>query len=276
LSRKPIIDDPGGIYHLIQRGNNRVYIFDKKEDKAELLDLIRTYQLELGFECLGYVIMGNHYHLIIKRVSSASIAEIMHRINFRFARYYNQKNKRTGHVFENRYRGYLVNDDAYLLTLLRYIHQNPVVAKMCRKVSEYPWSSDGAYRKNEPLGLTSIDFILNIFSEDRYIALKEYDIFMDEYKIEPKFDFDPQIAPKTPPAADPKKVSSSKSLDKILKECADDKAYSAILSGSRQRVLTAVKKKFIIQALHANYSKREISRFMSISEAAVSKLSMDE
>jgi REP element-mobilizing transposase RayT len=90
LSRKPIVDYPGGIYHLIQRGNNRIYIFEKKEDKAELLDLIRTYQLELGFECLGYVIMGNHYHLIIKRESSASIAEIMHRINFRFARYYNQ------------------------------------------------------------------------------------------------------------------------------------------------------------------------------------------
>ncbi|WKY46961.1 hypothetical protein Q5O24_11405 [Eubacteriaceae bacterium ES3] len=85
---------------------------------------------------------------------------------------------------------------------------------------------------------------------------------MNEYKIESDFDLELQLAPKMPciPASAPIKVSHSKSLDKILKECADDTAYSAILTGSRQRTLTEVKKKFITQALNANFSSNAMSR----------------
>lgn len=139
MGRKSRFEYPGGIYHLIQRGNNREFIFEQKEDKEYLLELIKEYRETMGFKLYGYVIMGNHYHLII-RISETPLKDIMHRINNIFSRHYNRKNKRTGHVFENRYKGILVIDDRYLLSLLRYVHQNPVSANICKNIKDYHWS----------------------------------------------------------------------------------------------------------------------------------------
>lgn len=183
MGRKPRFEYPGGVYHLIQRGNNREFIFKEKEDKEYLLDLTKEYRETMEFELYGYVIMGNHYHLVI-RISETPLRSIMHRINNKFSRHYNRKNKRSGHVFENRYKGILVIDDRYLLSLLRYVHQNPVNAKICNNISDYIWSSDSCYRLNNAAGMVDIDFILNMLSEDRTKAIMAYKDFMDENKKE--------------------------------------------------------------------------------------------
>jgi len=292
MGRKPLLEYDGGVYHLIQRGNNREYIFCRNEDKEFLLGILREYQIEMGFECYGYVIMGNHYHLVLKR-HDIPIKEIMHRINSHFSRYYNQKNKRTGHVFENRYKGCHVNDDRYLLSLMRYVHQNPVAAKICRQVWEYPWSSDAYYRKNNGLGLVSIDAVLGIFSENRSQALPAYCEFMDAKKLEQPDDFEPpgleQARITTAPAipaplvkatgeSTPGKPGGSQSaLETILKRvAADEEIYAAIKSGSRKRFLSPYKKAFIEQALRDHYTMREIGAFISVSEVAVYKMSVKE
>ena len=181
MGRKPRFEYPGGVYHLIQRGNNREYIFEKTEDKEFLLGLIKECKEIMGFQLFGFVIMGNHYHLIIK-ISEAPLRDIMHRINTKFSRNYNIKNKRTGHVFENRYKGILVIDDKYLLSLLRYVHQNPVSAHMSKNITDYTWSSDKYYRANNNQEIIDIDFILNIFANNRLDAIRTYIDFMDENK----------------------------------------------------------------------------------------------
>lgn len=274
MSRKPRFEYPGGVYHLIQRGNNREFIFKEMEDKEYLLDLIKEYREIMGFELYGYVIMGNHYHLAI-RISEAPLKDIMHRINNKFSRYYNQKHKRSGHVFENRYKGILVIDDRYLLSLVRYIHQNPVSANICEKVGNYIWSSDRYYRTNNQEDIVDIDFILNMFSENRTDAIIAYKDFMDENKKEDISAFEQVdvIGKVNTTMLDNYLKKDKKSLDEILYEVTEDKKiFNEIKLGSRKRYLSSYKRQFIEFAINANYTMKEIGENISISDAAVFKI----
>lgn len=274
LTRKPRFEYPGGVYHLIQRGNNREYIFREKEDKEFLLDLIREYRDIMDFDLYGYVIMGNHYHFVIK-ISEAPLKDIMHRINNKFSRYYNQKYKRSGHVFENRYKGILVIDDRYLLSLIRYVHQNPVDAKICNRVEDYIWSSDKDYRTNNQIGMVDIDFILNMLSENRSQAIRAYKEFMDENKKEDIEVFEQVdiIGRVNTIALDNYLKKEKESLDEILHRVTnDEKIFKEIKAGARKRYLSAYKKEFIEIALKENYRMKDIGASISISDAAVFKI----
>lgn len=274
MGRKPRLDYPGGIYHLIQRGNNREYIFSKRQEKEYLLALIQEYGQVMGFTLYGYVIMGNHYHLMI-RISQAPLKDIMHRINNKFSRYYNRRYKRTGHVFENRYKGILVVDDRYLLSLLRYIHQNPVTAHMCEKIEAYPWSSDQCYRGNELGGMVDIDFILDIFSKNRSMAIKKYIEFMDQDKKEDieVFENCAVVGKRDIENIEEYLQPDRKSLEEILQEITKDREiYNAIKTGSRKRYLRDYKKAFIQEAIKTNYTMKEIGASISISDVAVFKI----
>jgi len=279
LGRKPRFEYPGGVYHIIQRGNNREYIFANNEDKKFILSLLQESSEKFAFHIYGYVIMSNHYHLIIK-LSDVPLKDIMHRINNKFSRGFNKKYNRTGHVFENRYKAILVIDDRYLLSLLRYVHQNPVIANMCKHVYDYPWSSDGLYRSNNTQnGIVNIDFILDIFSKNRVEALKAYIDFMDENKKEDigvfeKADVIGQVNTKR---IDEYIELETKPLNQILKEITkDEEIYNDIKLGSRKRHLTTYKKKFIEAALKFNYTMKEVGDSISISDVAVYKLHNSE
>lgn len=274
MSRKPRFEYPGGVYHLIQRGNNREFIFREMEDKEYFLDLIKEYREIMEFELYGYVIMGNHYHLII-RIAETPLKDIMHRINNKFSRYYNRKNKRSGHVFENRYKGILVIDDRYLLSLLRYIHQNPVSANMCENTEDYIWSSDKYYRSNNGEGMVDIDFILNMLSKNRTDAIIAYKDFMDENKKEDISAFEQVdiIGKVNTIMLDDYLKKEKKGLDEILHEITnDEKIFNEIKLGSRKRYLSTYKKQFIESAIKANYTMKEIGKNISISDAAVFKI----
>jgi putative transposase len=278
LGRKPRIEYIGGVYHTIQRGNNREYIFQGNENKEYLLGLIKEYKTKMNFELLGYVFMDNHYHLIVKTLS-APLQEIMHRINNKFSKYYNFINGRTGHVFESRYKGILVKNDGYILSLLRYVHQNPVRAKLCKKVSDYKWSSDSCYRQNKHSGIVDIDLLLSIFSQDRAAAVKEYIKFMDAGEMEEVSTFEDAVFigdEGSDDACPGVKIKSGnrRSLDEILLEVTKEKAiYEKIKTGSRKRHLTYYKREYIHQALNANYTMEEIGKNIGISAAAVFKMS---
>jgi putative transposase len=146
MGRKSRVEFKGAIYHVIKRGNNRDYIFDQRKDKESLLKYIEYAKEDGGFNLMGYVIMDNHYHLIIQ-TDDKPLNKIMQTINNRYSKVYNKRHDRTDHVFGARYKGILVMDDKYLFSLLRYIHHNPVRAKICQEVAQYKWSSDYYYRK---------------------------------------------------------------------------------------------------------------------------------
>ncbi len=103
-------------------------MFKSDREKAYLLKILSETKEIFDFKIYAYVIMNNHYHFLVQTFN-IPISKIMHRINTRYAKYYNYKTKRTGPVFEDRYTGIPVEDEGYLLTLIRYIHNNPVSAK---------------------------------------------------------------------------------------------------------------------------------------------------
>ncbi|MBF8984882.1 transposase [Lutibacter sp. B2] len=275
MGRKPRVEYEGGVYHVIQRGNNKEYIFEKKEEKIYLLNMIREYKEILGFEIYGFVVMDNHYHIVMKTLQEP-LHKIMHRINNRYSKYYNYINGRTGHVFENRYKGILVKEDKYLLSLIRYVHQNPVRANMCNKVKDYKWSSDLCYRNHIQREIVNIDFVLDILSENRKEAIKLYRGFMDGEEEEERSFFEEglcigenQIEIKRIEL----KKNDKKNLDEILYEATQDKKlYEEIKKGSRKRNLSIYKKEYIKRSLASNYKMKEIGENISISEVAVFKI----
>lgn len=277
MARQRRIEYKGAIYHVIQRGNNKEYIFDKSLYKGYLVKIIKETKARYDFKFYGYIIMDNHYHLIIQTID-IPISKIMHGINSRYAKYYNFKEGKIGPVFQDRYKGVLIESERYLLQLLKYIHLNPVKANMCSSIDKYKWSSDVFYRRNIK-SLIDIDEVLDIISSNRIGAIKNYIEFMDKEYNESEFDsniFENVQA-----------IGSSKfkeqilfednshvmSLDEILKEvCPSDIEYNLIKSGSRKRYLTEFKIEYVKKARGFNYSYTDIGKHIGISDVAAAKL----
>ena len=147
-----------GIYHVMLRGINRQDIFEDKEDYARMLrcmeQMLEQYDEQgnrLPPLCTfyAYCLMSNHVHLLLK-VNQKDIGSTIKHLGIMYALYYNQKYSRSGHLFQDRFKSEPVNDMAYFVTLLRYIHQNPTKAGIVSKVGEYVWSSWNEYTGEVP------------------------------------------------------------------------------------------------------------------------------
>jgi REP element-mobilizing transposase RayT len=232
MGRRPRIEFQGAVYHVI--------IFQHKEDKVDFLRCLEAAKEAYPFNLLGYVIMDNHYHLIIE-TKETPLNKIMQKINNAYSKSYNKRYQRSDHVFGGRYKGILVNDDSYLLTLLRYLHANPVRAKITSNPDLYEWSSDQFYRSNNARQV-AIDKILDMFSKNRQIAIAEYKKFMSQKEqIENPMEFFEKVSV----IGDDKKESEKQSeirkketLDQILVRVSDcEEVFRLIKSGSRKRFI---------------------------------------
>lgn len=163
-----------GIYHIMVRGINRQDIFHDEEDRQRYLETLQRIFINSNCEVLGYCLMSNHVHLLIKEGDN-NISNVMKRLGVSYAYYYNLKYGHSGHVFQDRFKSECVEDDKYLLTVLRYIHCNPVKAKIVPKIEEYPWSSSQAYYGNRenPTGLTKTQLILGLYDEQKEKAVEK-------------------------------------------------------------------------------------------------------
>jgi len=155
-----------GIYHTMLRGINKQQIFEDEEDNERFIENLHQCKAVSGFELYAYCLMGNHVHLLI-REANENLEQIFKRIGVRYALWYNWKYKRVGHLFQDRFRSEPVNDDRYFLTVLRYIHQNPVKAGICVKAEEYRWSSYGEYFGGNTI--IDCDMALSIIGLDEFI-----------------------------------------------------------------------------------------------------------
>ncbi len=159
-----------GIYHVLVRGINRGALFHDDEDRQRYLYTLTKFIKDN--EVLGYCLMDNHVHLLIKEGLNG-ISNLMHRLGASYAYFFNNKYERVGHVFQNRFKSENVEDDSYLKVVIRYIHQNPIKAGMVNKAESYRWSSCQAYYGGKDYfpGLTSTDLILSLFSEKKEHAI---------------------------------------------------------------------------------------------------------
>lgn len=140
------------IYHIILRGINRQSIFEDDEDREKLLQTLLRYKEKCGYNIYAYCFMGNHFHLLLKKVNE-ELAQIMRRISGSYVYWYNHKYDRIGNLFQDRFKSEPIETDSYFLTAIRYIHQNPVKAGIVSNIEEYKWSSYIEYTENKLKGL---------------------------------------------------------------------------------------------------------------------------
>ncbi|NKF21929.1 transposase [Solimonas marina] len=141
MPRRPRIQLPGVPQHIIQRGNNRQACFYTEEDYRLYLEWLAEYAKKAGCQIHSYVLMTNHVHLLVSSVRGDGTGVLMKALGQRYVQYVNRQYRRSGTLWEGRFRSCLVQDDAYLLSCQRYIETNPVRAGMVEHPGDYPWSS---------------------------------------------------------------------------------------------------------------------------------------
>lgn len=143
-------------YHITSRGDGRKAIYKSERDCEKFLEYLAVAKDKFKFYVHAYCLMTNHYHLFIE-TTQANLSRIMQYLNTAYTVYYNVKRKKSGHLFQGRYKSIIVEVDAYYNELSRYIHLNPVRAKMVRKPSDYRWSSYNAYLSGRSIHCLDIE-----------------------------------------------------------------------------------------------------------------------
>ncbi|MDQ3058092.1 MAG: transposase [Pseudomonadota bacterium] len=145
MARLPRLTVPGYPHHVIQRGNNRQAIFSGTADYEMLLALLYDNASKFGVALHAYVLMSNHFHLLATPATAEGLPQMMQAVGRRYVRYFNDRQARSGTLWEGRYRSTLIEAKRYLLACMVYIDLNPVRAGLVREASDYPWSSHGHY-----------------------------------------------------------------------------------------------------------------------------------
>jgi len=169
-----------GVYHVMMRGNGKSDIFIDNEDRYKFLDILYNKKELSEYSLYAYCLMSNHVHLLIKE-NVESLSQCLKRINISYACYFNKKYERIGHFFQDRYRSECIETDSYLLSALRYIHNNPVKAKIAMGPGDYSWSSYNIYLDIvKDLYLIDKDEILSLFSKNKRNAMLSFASFSDQ------------------------------------------------------------------------------------------------
>lgn len=171
---------PGAISHFIVRGNNRQGIFRDARDRDFFERLLKDGVERFGHRIHASCWMTNHLHMAVQ-VFDVPLSKVAHNLLSRYAKWFNRRHGRTGHLFERRYRSYPVPTDAALQSLTRYIHLNPVRVGIVESPADYRWSSYAWYlgrRKPAPAWLTT-DFLLSLFAEIRARAIRALQCFTE-------------------------------------------------------------------------------------------------
>ncbi|MBA3031147.1 MAG: hypothetical protein FP816_20360 [Desulfobacteraceae bacterium] len=181
MARPLRIEYPGAFYHITSRGNERKAIFKSRRDREKFLEYCESAVLRYGAIIHAYCLMDNHYHLLLE-TPSGNLSRIMRHINGAYTTYFNVKRQRAGHLFQGRYKAILVESDEYADELSRYIHLNPVRAKMVEHPEDYEWSSYPYYTgmKKPPEWLYR-DSILGYFGKQISASEKSYKIFVEKW-----------------------------------------------------------------------------------------------
>ena len=179
MARKPRLHVPGGLYHVILRGNARQDVFLTVADRHCFYELMAEGVKRFGYRVHAFCLMNNHLHLALQ-AGEEGLSPAMQNLSFRYTRYLNARLKRVGHVFQGRFKAFVVDQDRYGLALVRYIHLNPVRAKKVRSPEAYRWSSHRAYLGEEDLPWLTTDWLLSLFGARIGAARSRFAAFVEE------------------------------------------------------------------------------------------------
>ena len=182
MPRQARLDIPGALHHIMVRGINKAKIFDDDQDKTRFLERLGQNVLAGNCSVYAWVLMNNHVHILFKS-GSYGISAVMRKQLAWYAQYYNRRHKRTGHLFENRYKSILCDEDNYLLALVRYIHLNPLRANIVKTIQEldrYPFCGHRTIIGKADHPWMDVKYVLHQFGNTRRKGILEYQQFMRE------------------------------------------------------------------------------------------------
>ena len=180
MGRPLRIEYPGAYYHVTTRGNERKDVFKSQRDREKFLSYLESAATRYGAVIHAYCLLSNHYHLLLE-TPSGNLSQIIQHINGAYTNYFNTKRKRSGHLFQGRFKAILIEANEYATELTRYIHLNPVRAGMVKRPEEYPWSSYRDYiGERIPPGWLKTGFVLGYFGNKSSAAGGKYKKFVED------------------------------------------------------------------------------------------------
>ena len=180
MPRQSRIDAPGALHHIMVRGIERGKIFKDDEDRYDFIDNLGTILEETKTLCYAWSLIPNHFHLLL-RTGTVPVATVMRRILTGHAIRFNKKHKRHGHLFQNRYKSILCQEDTYFLELVRYIHLNPLRAKLIENMDQldkFPFSGHSIIMGNRKLSWQECGEVLLYFGKRKSTAKRKYREFV--------------------------------------------------------------------------------------------------
>ena len=182
MPRKARIDAPGALHHIIIRGIERRAIFRSAADRNNFLERLELILLETLTSCYAWVLMTNHVHLLLK-TGLAPIATVMRRLLTGYAVSFNRRHRRHGQLFQNRYKSFLCEEEVYLKELVRYLHLNPIRAKIVKNVRQlqsYPYSGHSALMGKATHDWQDTEYVLKLFDSPIAAARRSYNAFVSK------------------------------------------------------------------------------------------------
>jgi len=182
MPRQARLDSPGTLHHVIFRGIEKRNIFDDKYDRANMISRMEELVKETDIKIYAWSLMTNHVHILLKS-GHCGLSRFMRRLLTGYAISYNIRHRRYGHLFQNRYKSIICDEDAYFQELVRYIHLNPLRAGLVKKMGEldrYPWSGHGSLMGNKKREWQDVDYVLSWFSKTKKAARKRYRVYVSE------------------------------------------------------------------------------------------------
>lgn len=176
MPRQARVDVPCALHHIVARGIERGKIFREEEDYADFLRRLGNLLLQTETKCFAWALIPDHFHLLLK-TGNVPIATVMRRLLTGYAIGFNRRHQRSGHLFQNRYKSILCQEDAYLKELVRYIHLNPLRARLVRDVNDlgdYPYAGHSAIMGKRTNEWQTIDTILALFGNNLSQARHNY------------------------------------------------------------------------------------------------------
>jgi REP element-mobilizing transposase RayT len=182
MTRQTRIDAPGALHHIIVRGIERKKIFKDDADRDKFLERLGGILVDTKTPCLAWAIIPNHFHLLL-RTGATPISSVMRSLLTGYAIYFNRRHRRSGHLFQNRYKSILCQEDAYLLELVRYIHLNPLRAKLVSSYDElqsYPYGGHSAIMGKVEREWQDVDLVLALFAANIPSARSAYSRYVQD------------------------------------------------------------------------------------------------
>ncbi|QNB46245.1 hypothetical protein BR63_07915 [Thermanaerosceptrum fracticalcis] len=256
MPRKPRNHMEGTIYHVLNRGNNKDNIFIDKKDYHVFLKFLWEQKEKNNISILCYTLMPNHFHFLVK-VSAIPLGKFMHGLQSNYAHYFNMRHNKVGSLFQDRYKAFHVEENQYLLQLIRYIHLNPMRAGLVEFLRDYPWTSHHDILQLKS-NLIDLSVVVDLFETPERM-LRTYQQLVDI---------------KNDTLSSPPYTLPLPTLEHLLRTVSDHLNVSpkSILSDSRIKNAVSGRQLFCQLAYEEfHYTRNELSGFLDISLSGISR-----